>query len=200
MLVYSSTGAYQAGCRARLGRACDGRFGFYRPELRTIFVNASLGVTSVDHEMVHPIVQSDFPLAPLWWNEGLGALYERPVFDADGGVHGATDFRLERLQAALRSPRERGGVSLEALFAMSDEDFRAGDLELHYAEARFACQWLDEAEGGGRLWPMYRAWRDGARGDPTGEKAWAAVVGGTPAEATERWRAWVMGLRFVPGG
>ncbi len=57
---------------------------------------------------------------------------------------------------------------------------------------------LDEAEGG-KLWPWYRAWRDGVAADPTGERAWAAVVGGAPAQATSRWRAWVVAQRFVPG-
>lgn len=45
--------------------------------------------------------------------------------------------------------------------------------------ARYACQWLDER---GKLWPFYRAWRDGVRDDPSGEKAFERIVGMTQAE------------------
>ena len=50
---------------------------------------------------------------------------------------------------------------------MSDATFRDDDESLHYAMARYACQWLDER---GQLWSFYRAWRDDVTDDPTGER------------------------------
>jgi len=75
---------------------------------------------------------------------------------------------------------------------MSDEAFRDRDEDLHYATARYACQWLDEKRV---LWDFYHRWRDGYAADPTGEKAFAAVLGGqTPREARASWTAWVRRL------
>jgi hypothetical protein len=40
---------------------------------------------------------------------------------------------------------------------MKGQAIYEGDVELHYATARFACQWLDDDRG--TLWRFYRAWR-----------------------------------------
>jgi hypothetical protein len=34
-------------------------------------------------------------------------------------------------------------LRVDALFAMSDADFRGPDIDLHYAVARFFAQWLN---------------------------------------------------------
>jgi hypothetical protein len=34
--------------------------------------------TSILHELVHPLVQTDFPRAPSWFEEGIAALFEKP--------------------------------------------------------------------------------------------------------------------------
>ncbi len=115
-----------------------------------------------------------------------------PVFPRPGEIHGAVNWRLPRLRAALASKTERASVTLDALFAMTTATFRGPDEDLHTAMARYFCQWLD---GRGALWPFYQAWRDGVASDPTGEKAFARVTGTTPAEATGAWIAWVLGLR-----
>ena len=75
---------------------------------------------------------------------------------------------------------------------MKGQAIYEGDVELHYATARFACQWLDDDRG--TLWRFYRAWRAGVATDPTGEKAFADVVKRSPAEAEKTWEAWVLGL------
>jgi hypothetical protein len=74
---------------------------------------------------------------------------------------------------------------------MTRADFHAGDENLHYAMARYVCQWLDAR---GQLWPFYHAWRDGVTDDPAGEKAFARAVGMTPAQANESWVKWVRGM------
>jgi hypothetical protein len=74
---------------------------------------------------------------------------------------------------------------------MTDDAFRDGDEPLHYAMARYACQWLDDQ---GKLWPFYRAWREGHEEDPSGARAFAAVMGKTPEEASEAWLGWVRRL------
>ena len=39
---------------------------------------------TITHELVHPIVESDFPRAPTWIDEGLASLFEAPVLPRPG--------------------------------------------------------------------------------------------------------------------
>lgn len=75
--------------------------------------------------------------------------------------------------------------------ASHDSAFRNADEDLHYATARYLCQWLDER---GQLWPFYQRFRDGHEADPGGERAFQAVTGKTVAEADEEWGRWVKRL------
>ena len=77
------------------------------------------------------------------------------------------------------------------LFGMADDVFRDDDEALHYALARYFCQWLDER---GELWPFYRAYRDERRADPTGAATFKRVVGTTPEEAEAPFLAWLSRL------
>jgi hypothetical protein len=108
------------------------------------------------------------------------------------------------VKAALDSPDEATPSRLDALFAMDTFAFltldrshpETGPTDLarenrHYSLSRFFMQWLDRQ---GHLWSFYRAWRDGIATDPTGEKAFAAVVGRTPGEAEADWEAYVRKL------
>ena len=75
-------------------------------------------------------------------------------------------------------------ASLPTLFAMDDTVFRGPRMALNYATARYLCLWLDQR---GLLWPFYQRWRDGFATDPTGELAFRATLGESPAEANEAW-------------
>ena len=77
---------------------------------------------------------------------------------------------------------------------MSDAAFGKDEL-LHYAMARYACQWLDERD---KLWAFYHAFRDGIADDPTGEEAFTAVVGKAPKDANEQWVTWVQRMGSRP--
>jgi hypothetical protein len=194
--LFPSAQPYERFCHARLGDACMSPFGFYRPDFRTIVMNAGPGLGTLTHEMVHPLMEADWgaknaTTAPNWIDEGIASLYEAPVIPRHGEIHGVKNWRLPRLQAALRSAKEAPGTRFDALFGMSDENFRDGDEPLHYAMARYACQWLDEQ---GKLWPFYQAWRDDAAADPTGEKAFTRVIGEAPRDANDAWATWVRRL------
>jgi hypothetical protein len=191
--LFASGPAYEAYCTRRFGETCSTSFGVYHRSSREIVLEVASGTTTLTHELVHPIVQSDFPEAPAWLDEGLAALYENPTFPAPGEVHGATNWRGRSLRDALDSRTDRPRVRLERLFAMGYADFHAkSDQDLNYAMARYLCQWLDAS---GKLWPFYQAWRDGVASDPAsdpaGEKNFARVVGKTPAEASAPWLKWL---------
>lgn len=189
--LFGTQAAFDAFYKRWFGEPVTSDLGFYDRASRDVLVNAAPGLPTLTHELVHPIVQSDFPDAPAWINEGLGALFEKPVFPRPGEVHGETNWRLPRLRVALSSQSERAKTRLDALFAMRDEVFHGPQRDLHYAMARYVCQWLDAR---GQLWAFYGAWRDGVIEDRGGERAFARVVGMTPADANEPWVAWVKGL------
>jgi hypothetical protein len=179
--------SYQDYCRAKLGGTCDSPFGMYHPDLRRIVMNAGPGLGTLTHELVHPIVESDFPRAPIWINEGIASLFEAPVIPRTGEIHGVKNWRYGKLMSGVGA----GTAKLDGLFGMNDATFRDADEKMHYATARYVCQWLDAR---GLLWPFYRAWRDSFDADPTGAKTFERVVGTTPARANAAWTAWVKAL------
>jgi hypothetical protein len=185
--LFPEAKSYQAYCRAKLGGECDSPFGMYHPNIRRIVMNAGPGLGTLTHELVHPIVESDFPRAPTWINEGIASLYEAPVIPRTGEIHGVKNWRWPKVIAGVNA----GAARVDALFGMSDATFRGPEEKMHYANARYVCQWLDQR---GLLWPFYRAWRDSYESDPTGEKAFFRVTSQTPAQANAAWTAWVKAL------
>jgi len=153
-------------------------------------MNAGLGLGTLTHELVHPLLETDFPTAPIWINEGIASLFEAPVIPKAGEIHGVKNWRWPKLRAALLG-KNKDAAGMDRLFGMNDDGFRDEHEGLHYAMARYFCQWLDDHD---QLWPFYRKWRDGVANDPTGEKAFLAVVGKTPKDAAAEWRKWVIDL------
>ena len=129
--------------------------------------------------------------APTWLNEGIASVFEAPVITKPGEIHGAKNWRHPRLKRAMQSAAERDHARLDALFGMRDEVFRGDSEDLHYAMARYVCQWLDDR---GKLWPFYQRWRDTVATDPAGNKAFQEIVGMTPAEANVPWSKWTLAL------
>jgi len=182
---------YEAYCQMRYREPCGSPYGFYRPDERRIVMNAGPGIGTLTHELVHPIVEADFPTAPQWLNEGIASLFEALSMPTPGQVHGVKNWRHPRLLRALRSNEERQQAGLPALFALNDTAFRNDDEDLHYASARYLCLWLDQQ---GLLWPFYQRFRDHHAEDPSGEQSFRAVVGRSPADANDDWVRWVKRL------
>jgi hypothetical protein len=189
--LYPDAKSYDGWCKRRWGAACSTPYGFYLRDERRIVMNVEPGIGTLTHELVHPLMESDFPGAPEWLNEGIASLYERFYLPRPGEIRGGKNWRHPRLLRALNGKAERQHASLPALFAMSDAVFRGSREDLNYATARYFCQWLDSKD---LLWPFYRRWRDFHAQDPTGEQSFVAVVGKTPAEADPEWARWVRGL------
>lgn len=190
--LFQDAQRYEAYCQKRYSEPCGTPYGFYRPDERRIVMNIGPGIGTLTHELVHPIMEADFPQAPEWLNEGIASLFEALSMPAAGQIHGVKNWRHPRLVRALRSASEHDKASLPALFALStDAQFRDADEDLHYASARYLCQWLDQQ---GKLWQFYQRFRDHHAEDPTGEQSFAAVTGKTPAEASTVWSAWVRRL------
>lgn len=189
-LFQDATG-YERYCQERWSQACGSPYGFYRPDERRIVMNIGTGLGTLTHELVHPIVESDFPGAPEWLNEGLASLFEAFTLPSSGEVHGVKNWRHPRLLRALGSTKERVEASLPHLLGLNDAQFRGESEDLNYATARYFCQWLDQR---GQLWPFYQRYRDTHEQDPSGEQAFQAVTGKSLAEANQEWVRWVKRL------
>ncbi len=186
--LFPSAKPYQDFCRARWQKSCISSYGFYESEGRHIVLDVGPGVGTLTHELVHPILKTDFPEAPIWLEEGIASLYEGFSFGKTGEIRGVKNWRWPALVAALSQPAKRQTVRIDALFSMSYETFRGADESLNYALARYFCLWLEHK---GLLWPFYHTWRDGYRSDETGEKAFLAVVGSQPSEVNLAWQRWL---------
>jgi hypothetical protein len=195
VLLFGGASDYGAYCRNEIGAACEEDLGTYSVLRSEILVDAGPGLGTLTHELVHPLVQYDFPRAPQWFNEGLASLFEAPVFPAPGEVHGQPNWRMPILARALRTADAASRPHLDALFGTSDGAFRSGETSLHYATARAFCEWLDERS---ELWTFYHAWRDSAERDPDGRLAFQSVEHRTPAEADVEWARWVLETARVP--
>lgn len=189
--LFGSAAPYDAHCKKLWKTKCDSPYGFYLASARTIVMNVGPGIGTLTHELVHPLVEADFPTAPDWINEGIASLFEQFHLPRPGEIRGSKNWRHPRLAAALGSAKEREHASLPALFAMNDTEFRGPREDLNYATARYLCQWLDER---GLLWRFYQRWRDTAATDPTGAQAFLEVTGQTPAQANAQWVRWVRAL------
>lgn len=188
--LFPNAQTYESFCTLKYAAPCIAHFGFYQPSDRYMVMNIGLGLGTLTHEIVHPLVEADFPDAPTWINEGIASVFEQPQIPRPGEIHGGKNWRHPRLKRALTTS-ERERARLDRLFGMPDQTFRGDGEDLHYAMARYVCQWLDER---GKLWPFYQRWRDDFASDPTGEKSFAAVVGVPPAEAHAAWSKWVLAL------
>lgn len=187
--LFGDDASYNAYCKARYGNDCISIYGFFSPNDYRLVMNLGLGIGTLSHELVHPILDTDFPDAPTWINEGIASLYEAPILPKQGEIHGAKNWRYPQLSAAFFKKKEH--TTLPTLFSLSDAQFRDDDESLHYAMARYFCQWMDAH---GHLWKFYQSWRDDFKNDPTGEKSFRAVTGKSVAEADKEWRVWVQGL------
>ncbi len=189
--LFPDAPSYEAYCKKAFKEPCISIYGFYRHDVRAMVMNTGLGLGTLTHELVHPLVATDFPDAPTWINEGIASLFEAPMIPKRGEIHGGKNWRHPRLLRGLSSASERAEARLDRYFTMPDEQFREHHEDLHYAGARYVCQWLDQQN---KLWPFYQAWRDGYDDDKTGEKAFAKVMGRAPAEVHDAWERWVRAL------
>jgi hypothetical protein len=189
--LFPDSRRYGAYCKKRWSEDCGTPYGFYLGSERRIVMNVEPGIGTLTHELVHPLVEADFPAAPTWINEGIASLFERFYFPKAGEIRGGKNWRHPRLVRALQSKAEREHASLPTLFGLSDAVFRGEREDLNYATARYFCQWLDEQD---LLWPFYQRWRDNHAADPSGLSAFQAVVGKTPEQADAEWSRWVRRL------
>jgi hypothetical protein len=188
VFLFDDKESYGEFCKTRYHEACPSPFGVYASWFREIFVDQHYGISTVIHELVHPILEADFPRAPRWLREGISALFETPIISGTE-IHGTKGWRSKDFHDPFEPEKP---ARLDALFSLPDDAFTSGAsvARAAYAIARFACYWLD-SPGQNNLWKFYQRWRDHLDEDPTGEKSFGEVMGQTPHEASDAWQKWV---------
>jgi len=164
-------------------------YGYYSPAHKALIMNISTGGGTLVHEIVHPFMEANFPACPPWLNEGLGSLYEQ-CGDADGHIHGFTNWRLPGLQRAIKS---KAVPSFRELTALDSNAFYNEDKGVNYAQARYLCYYLQQKN---LLVKFYREFHARQKDDPSGFKTLQQVLGETDMDAFKvRWEEFVLGLR-----
>lgn len=155
---------------------------------RGLFMDISTGGGTLVHEMVHPLMDANFPGCPPWFNEGLASLYEA-VNEKDGHLNGLLNWRLAGLQEQIRQDNL---PSFQVLMAQDSNGFYNQDTADNYAQSRYLLYWLQEE---GRLRPYYQAFTANADADPTGFDTLKTVLGRDDMDAFQgEWEAWALAL------
>jgi hypothetical protein len=165
-------------------------YGYYSDADGVLVMNIATGGGTLVHEMVHPFVESNFPNAPAWLNEGLGSLYEQ-CGPKNGRIWGFTNWRLAGLQKAIRA-----GVvpSFKKLSAMSSHQFYEKDQGTNYSQSRYLLFYLQSES---KLVPFYKLFHRNRKADPTGYKSLQKILGTTDMVTFKRtWEQYVLTLRF----
>jgi hypothetical protein len=192
ILLFESAAPYK-----RLGKKWFGyddvpHFGFFRRDRNVMLMNVGTGTGTLVHELVHALIQPDFPMVPAWFNEGLGSLYEQCSISRDNRrITGHENWRLPALQQAIRKD------TLRPLREMiEDENFYAdGRVGMNYAHARYLLMYLQEKALLTTYYTRFRA--AAAADDPQGLRTLERVISPKSLDALEKdWRKWVLSLHF----
>ena len=185
--LFRDAESYRTNAKALFGDDPETPYGYYSAQNQALVMNIATGGGTLVHEMVHPMLENDFPRVPAWFNEGLASLFEQCT-ERDGRITGLVNWRLAGLRSALAADRLG---SLDALMRTTTRQFYGAHSGLNYAQGRYLLYWLQEQD---LLVAFYRRFRATAHRDPTGRAALEAVAG-EPLDAIEaRWRTFVAGL------
>ncbi|MDF1553678.1 MAG: peptidoglycan-binding protein [Deferrisomatales bacterium] len=146
--------------------------GYYNPADNLIMATGgSTGYGTLLHEMIHALVEGDFPDAPPWLNEGLASLYERSQWRANR-LQALPNWRMDRIS-------EKGVPPLQSLAGQVHE---IGLHSAQIAHVRLLLLFLDQREQTDDLYRMVKE-----KGSAFSLDAALSELGATE----EAWRAFV---------
>lgn len=136
-------------------RSCGSRVAYYLPQDNSIMVWLATGGGTLCHELVHALMESDFPAAPPWLSEGIASMNEE--YGKIGGVDGPLDnYRLFYILDVYK--RADCFIPIERLINLSPKDFNNSSIAMLYsAFSRYFCIYLWER---GMLSKIYKEIRD----------------------------------------
>ena len=161
--LFAGTAAYRRFVREVFGERYEfSDLGFYVPARRLVVANLGRSMGNLRHEMVHALIEDDFPDIPAWLDEGMGSLYGS-ARRAKRGFRFLVNYRLRHLRAA----RAAGALpDFPTLAASTRREVYGGRAPVYYALARHLLLYL---ESRGELEHFFAAMR--AHRDPDGHLA-----------------------------
>lgn len=187
--LFKDAASYEKHTRLLFGETPTTPYGYYSSHHKALIMNIETGGGTLVHEIVHPFMEANFPACPPWLNEGLGSLYEQ-CGDANGHIHGFTNWRLPALQQAIKSAQV---PSFKALTAMDTNAFYNEDKGVNYAQARYLCYYLQEQ---GVLTKFYQQFHAHQKEDPSGFNTLQKVLAEADMDVFKtKWEKYVLTLR-----
>ena len=188
--LFRNKESYHRHSQSLFGEKPTTPYGYYLPGHQALVMNIDTGTGTLVHEMVHPLLATDFPQVPSWFDEGLAALYER-CHQRDGKIVGLLNWRLPVLQEGLRAGHL---VDLEKLLANSRDGFYDDPHGMHYAETRYLCYYLQEKY---LLRSFYHEFRKSCSTDPTGRATLLRITGKSSLmQLQSEWLEFLAPLRY----
>lgn len=187
--LFKDAASYEKHARLFFGDKPSTPYGYYSSAHKALIMNIETGGGTLVHEIVHPFIEANFPACPPWLNEGLGSLYEQ-CGEANGHIHGFTNWRLPGLQQAIK---QKQVPEFKELTSLDANGFYNEDKGVNYAQARYLCYYLQQK---GLLVKFYQQFLTHQREDPTGFKTLQKVLAETDMEAFKtKWEKYVLTLR-----
>ncbi|MCX6161865.1 MAG: hypothetical protein NTV87_11120 [Ignavibacteriae bacterium] len=187
--LFKDEKSYRTWAKKLFGDDDVSSFGYYKPSKRAMLMNIATGGGTLVHELTHAFVRYDFPDIPVWFNEGLGSLYERCSMK-NKIITGLVNWRLPSVQKAIKN---RVYTGLGHLINTGGEEFYGENSGFYYAQARYFCMYLQEK---GLLKTFYKKFRDGYEDDKTGEIFITEVLNKSVAEIDREFAQWVWQLKY----
>ena len=187
--LFKDDASYRKNARLMFGDNPSTPYGYYSRAHKALIMNISTGGGTLVHELVHPLMEANFPACPPWFNEGMGSLFEQ-CGTKNGHIYGYTNWRLPGLQRAIREKRT---ISFETLMSMDAQTFYNDDRGENYAQARYLCYYLQDK---GLLVKFYKAFLARQKEDPTGYKTLQKILAETDMQRFKvKWETYVLALR-----
>ncbi len=163
-------------------------FGYYLSGTNSLVMNIATGSGTLVHELVHALIDYDFPDIPAWFDEGMGSLFE--ACSCGKHIYGLLNWRLPILQKGLKANKL---LPLKELLATSSDEFYEDEKNMNYGEARYFCLYMQEKKV---LKKFYRLFRDNFDKDPSGLYFVEKVFNEKIDSIEKKWLKWVKKLRY----
>lgn len=187
--LFKDSKSYQYYSKSMFNTNTSSPYGYYLSSQRSLVMNIATGGGTLVHELVHALIDKDFPEVPAWFNEGLGSLFE--ACTCGKNIYGLTNWRLPGLQRRIS---EGVYVPLKEFISTSTQKFYQDKKGVHYAEARYFCMYMQEKRV---LKQFYRLFRKSYNSDPTGLSFVEKAFKGKKIESIEKdWLRWVIAIRY----
>ena len=187
--LFKDDASYRKHAKEFFNDEPDTPYGYYSSVNKALIMNIATGGGTLVHEIVHPFMETNFPAAPAWFNEGLGSLYEQSG-EIDGHIHGYTNWRLTGLQRGIREKRTS---SFNTLLSTTRTQFYGDRTGNNYAQARYLCYYLQQKKV---LTKFYKEFWTNQKADPSGYKSLQKVLGRRDMDVFQReWETFVLGLK-----